>query len=70
MTYMSEYEKFLISKLLNSLKGSALSVVSANQAMMTEQERLDAMEAIQKVKRYVESYPLLERIFDTEEHDK
>ncbi len=53
---MSEYEQYLVLKLLNSLKGSALSVKSANDTMMTPQQRLEAMKAIEKLKVYVESY--------------
>lgn len=58
MLDIKSYEEELILKLLNSLKGSALSIVSANDMMMTDEERRQALDAVAKIKEYIEAYPV------------
>ena len=58
MSDIKSYEEELILKLLNSLKGSALSIVSANDMMMTNEERRQALDAVAKIKEYIEAYPI------------
>ena len=56
MSNVSNYEQELVIKLLNSLKGSALFIKEANNMMMTAQEKLDAMKAVEALKVYIENY--------------
>ena len=69
MSTISEYEQYLVNKLLNSLKGSALSVKSVNDMMMTPQQRLEALEAIGKMKAYIEAYEQRNIVQNIEQND-
>lgn len=56
MSKVSDYEHELVIKLLNSLKGSALFIKEANEKMMSNHDKLEAMKAVEALKIYIENY--------------
>lgn len=58
MLTKTEYRAELKCKLLNSLKGSALFIVSANNMMLSPTERKEAMEVIEEFKAYIEAFDI------------
>ena len=53
---VDNYLEYLQIKLLNVLKGSALSVKSANDKMMTPEQKMAEMQAIEHMVKYIREY--------------
>lgn len=61
----NEHIQSLQIKLLNVLKGSALSVMSANDVMKTPQQKLDEMDAIEQFTKYIKDYQINIKLLNT-----